>query len=603
MKFLCDRCKTRYSIGDDRVRGKILKIRCKNCANVITVREGMSDAEAVDAGGVASAAPARRNRATTAAPLVAQSTALAGNGHAMKPAAGGSALGAAFASAMTKPPPALEEEWYVSIDGEQSGPFSLVDAQRWVANKPHNVELHCWSEGFDDWLPVDKVSHFRGLRKKPQPVAAPPPLPRIGSVPSRQVAMAPAPQPIIPRDEETPKPLFAATMASLEKSVPAEPPNGLPAMGSLQMRAPAPAPSATPPRGSPILPHSNGSVANRVITRPGLVVAKPAVPGFDSSEPAAAATMIEQPPFEDSGRVARPPDPTAPGDGEDDLDIGEVSRVVKLADIARQPRRDPTGSIRRSGQMAAVRQPTMQVGRVTPIGRLSTTSTPRIDGTGQVAMVDGMMMPLATPELAPVTAPATHHHRRGLFVLLGVALVLVLGVVGAVVYIVMTSDDDDTQTSQLDKGSDLINTERPPEVTIKRPEMIAPGGQTPQTHPGGTRPRIPGTAHPNGSAATPPDEPPGGQAALKSDEIEDMYGKHKFGAERCYMRAQKDPFIGDVKRIQVTLVVDHEGNVTDVSLDSHAQDTLGKCLANQVHSWKFRTSPGGTFRFTMAFAQ
>ncbi|HEX8107516.1 MAG TPA: zinc-ribbon domain-containing protein, partial [Kofleriaceae bacterium] len=42
MKFLCDRCKTRYSIGDDRVRGKILKIRCKNCANVITVREGMS---------------------------------------------------------------------------------------------------------------------------------------------------------------------------------------------------------------------------------------------------------------------------------------------------------------------------------------------------------------------------------------------------------------------------------------------------------------------------------------------------------------------------------------------------------------------------------
>ena len=46
MKFLCDRCKTRYSIGDDRVRGKILKIRCKNCANVITVREGMPESDA-----------------------------------------------------------------------------------------------------------------------------------------------------------------------------------------------------------------------------------------------------------------------------------------------------------------------------------------------------------------------------------------------------------------------------------------------------------------------------------------------------------------------------------------------------------------------------
>src|SRR5512140_476745 len=56
VKFLCDRCKTRYSIGDDRVRGKILKIRCKNCANVITVREGMTADEAL---------PDRRMRPTT----------------------------------------------------------------------------------------------------------------------------------------------------------------------------------------------------------------------------------------------------------------------------------------------------------------------------------------------------------------------------------------------------------------------------------------------------------------------------------------------------------------------------------------------------------
>ncbi|HET9621520.1 MAG TPA: zinc-ribbon domain-containing protein, partial [Kofleriaceae bacterium] len=45
MKFLCDRCNTRYSIGDERVRGKILKIRCKHCSNVITVREGMGVTE------------------------------------------------------------------------------------------------------------------------------------------------------------------------------------------------------------------------------------------------------------------------------------------------------------------------------------------------------------------------------------------------------------------------------------------------------------------------------------------------------------------------------------------------------------------------------
>ena len=154
MKFLCDRCKTRYSIGDERVRGKILKIRCKNCQHVITVREGMA---------APSPADLQRSKEPTAQPYIASA----------QPAGG--ALGAAFASQLQKPPPALEEEWYVSINGQQAGPFSLADAQRWVASKPFAAELHCWSEGFDDWLPVDKVSHFRGLRKRPAPPALPPP--------------------------------------------------------------------------------------------------------------------------------------------------------------------------------------------------------------------------------------------------------------------------------------------------------------------------------------------------------------------------------------------------------------------------------------------
>src|SRR5512143_2688977 len=132
VKFLCDRCKTRYSIADERVRGKILKIRCKNCANVISVREGMTDAD--------DAAPPAQ-------------------------AGAGSALQSAFASVMVgtrpgetqPPPPVLEEEWYVAIDGNQSGPFTLAEAQAWVGGQAATDELFCWCEGFDDWLPVEKV--------------------------------------------------------------------------------------------------------------------------------------------------------------------------------------------------------------------------------------------------------------------------------------------------------------------------------------------------------------------------------------------------------------------------------------------------------------
>src|SRR5512141_1944450 len=39
MKFVCDRCQTRYSIADEKVRQKILRIRCKTCGNVILVQE------------------------------------------------------------------------------------------------------------------------------------------------------------------------------------------------------------------------------------------------------------------------------------------------------------------------------------------------------------------------------------------------------------------------------------------------------------------------------------------------------------------------------------------------------------------------------------
>jgi len=49
MKFVCERCQTKYSIADEKVRGKVLKVRCKSCSNVITVREqGGTVAKAAD---------------------------------------------------------------------------------------------------------------------------------------------------------------------------------------------------------------------------------------------------------------------------------------------------------------------------------------------------------------------------------------------------------------------------------------------------------------------------------------------------------------------------------------------------------------------------
>ena len=41
MKFLCGSCRTKYQISDEKVRGKILTIRCKKCGAKNLVRESL----------------------------------------------------------------------------------------------------------------------------------------------------------------------------------------------------------------------------------------------------------------------------------------------------------------------------------------------------------------------------------------------------------------------------------------------------------------------------------------------------------------------------------------------------------------------------------
>ncbi|HEY0477595.1 MAG TPA: GYF domain-containing protein [Kofleriaceae bacterium] len=723
MKFLCDRCKTRYSIGDERVRGKILKIRCKNCANVITVREGMSSEPAAASAGAeerstqpsapasrdpaasrAAAArdslfPAAREPASTAGaarsgarePASTASTAggqsgarepastagaaarsgarepastagaAAGRGGAREPAsteesAAGAArstaarepaaarvqadaaqarrgaqpdagrgrgsgamraaaepsgdsvnaLNAAFASAMAQPAPAaLEEEWYVSIDGEQAGPYSLAVAQRWVADQALDAELHCWSEGFDDWLPIDKVSHFRGLRKRPTAPVAPPPLPRSAVPPPRAAAPVPA--------DDEPKPLFAATMASLE--------HGAPALSGLGLPPPiAPAARATPPRGTAVA--GNGAPGAAAQARPAAGDASPPVGApapargargnpFDVSESGDAATQLEAMPFEDAPRDPRPSSsdaamtaphlpasstlrgtgasaaatapPASDFGGDDDFDIGEVSRVVNLADVARAARplarttdrpaersaiADRTGA-RRTGALAAVR---------------ATGPAPSLSGA-----------PIADGDPGMSIAPVVRAHRRGLIALLAVAAVVVLGVIGALIAFV-TWDDDATDGS-LGAVND-IDTSRPDDPVAHHP--VGSAAPAPVTPPTPARPHIrstPGTA--GGQAEAPPGN------SLASDEIEEVARKHQEATQRCYLRSQRGAdaiLIGDVKKIAVTLTIDRDGNISDLQLSEHGADNLGKCLSNAIRGWKFRQSSGGTYRISLAFA-
>ncbi|MCX5744781.1 MAG: zinc-ribbon domain-containing protein [Proteobacteria bacterium] len=123
MKIVCDACQAKYSISDDKVQGKVFKIRCKKCSNIIVVRGGANAAEA---------APE------------AKDTRVYDYGYE-----GGA-----------QAPAGDESVWHVVINQEQVGPMTAAEVQQKFAGGEIDGETFAWREGFADWLPLAQVDAF-----------------------------------------------------------------------------------------------------------------------------------------------------------------------------------------------------------------------------------------------------------------------------------------------------------------------------------------------------------------------------------------------------------------------------------------------------------
>jgi predicted Zn finger-like uncharacterized protein len=118
MKIVCGSCQAKYSIADEKVAGKVFKIRCKRCGEVIVVR------------GDQDAAPEQTN----------------GNGHA-----------AAIPAAYEAPADAI---WHVVINGEQAGPYAPLQLGELIHAGQLDWDAYVWCEGFENWLPMREVSEL-----------------------------------------------------------------------------------------------------------------------------------------------------------------------------------------------------------------------------------------------------------------------------------------------------------------------------------------------------------------------------------------------------------------------------------------------------------
>ena len=137
MKIVCDACSAKYSIADEKVRGKVFKIRCKKCSNVIVVRGVAGDKaqQGFDQKETRVFDYSGYDRGDEEGPV-----------------------------------------WHIVVDQEQVGPMPAEEVRERFRKGEIQADSYIWREGFSDWKPLNTIDPFKDIENQPaggaQPAAA-----------------------------------------------------------------------------------------------------------------------------------------------------------------------------------------------------------------------------------------------------------------------------------------------------------------------------------------------------------------------------------------------------------------------------------------------
>lgn len=309
MRFVCEKCQTKYTIADEKVRRKVLKIRCKNCSEIIVVRESSTDTEASIADIGTATLPGQliekvsqggenKKSPSSIAPKVRSSLRVSGGlspVNTVPNLTGTNAIASpkndepikVEQTRLCKAPDFLDDaeavpddEWYLAIEGAQFGPMPFSELCSRVKRGETGAEAFVWHDGLDDWLEINAVPELKPyLPKFPPPLPRPrsglfvtasttqsvPPVSNAPSIPQATVASTPPPSDharqggFLANLANTTSPgLDQLRSATLQASQGVSGANTLPSPGGGgQPLNPMPAipqmpPSVTPPLGAPV---------------------------------------------------------------------------------------------------------------------------------------------------------------------------------------------------------------------------------------------------------------------------------------------------------------------------------------------------------------
>jgi predicted Zn finger-like uncharacterized protein len=356
VKFLCEQCKAKYQISDDKVAGKTVRMKCRKCGHMIEVRAAVTETSVASSmpneaapggGGNAPRPPAAKPSTIPKSPLATSLSAAkpAAPRPATRPPA---ALEGAFKSSIQRDDEqallelASADEWYAAINGVPVGPIRIGELRRKAALGAVTEDSLVWQEGMEEWRPVRAIPEIAAmvreaqsgrvsmLTPEPAPVKSIPPAPAAPVVHAPKAPSRPAPPRPAPPARSNVVPITSrlATAEKLEEASPAPVEAKKPDDASKKQSGPPPAserfsinptdPFAVPPA-------------------PPAPAATPAPPPAASVAPPAAKPLTPLPPAAAPGPPATSPMFSTPGAAPVSLDAPGLTAVASAGGAAIAP--------------------------------------------------------------------------------------------------------------------------------------------------------------------------------------------------------------------------------------------------------------------------
>ncbi|MDQ3263276.1 MAG: zinc-ribbon domain-containing protein [Myxococcota bacterium] len=177
MNFACENCQRRYTIADEKVRDRPVRIRCKACQHLMSVGplpapepQAYEEEEKEDATRMVSLESLEVLRVQTMSPAVAAP--------APAPAAN------PWEDEPTRAAPSGEDGalWFVSSGGKQLGPFATAELVAKLRSGAVQARNFVWKKGMTDWKRASDLPELAGLLEEPAAAARFVPPPVAGSI-------------------------------------------------------------------------------------------------------------------------------------------------------------------------------------------------------------------------------------------------------------------------------------------------------------------------------------------------------------------------------------------------------------------------------------